>query len=83
MTTLICNNRSYRILGVELARAGVKEPGAQARNMIGLTKPQIDWVSLASGMGVPGVRVETADALVKELRRALHEDGPHLIEVMP
>ena len=82
VTTVICNNRSYRILGVELARAGVKEPGAQARSMIGLTNPQLDWVQLAAGMGVPGVRVDTADALVKELRRGLEEPGPHLIEMI-
>ena len=66
----------------ELARAGVKEPGAQARSMIGLTNPQLDWVQLAAGLGVPGVRVGTADALVKELRRGLEEPGPHLIEMI-
>jgi thiamine pyrophosphate-dependent acetolactate synthase large subunit-like protein len=30
---------------------------------------------------VPGVRVETPEALAQELTRALAEDGPHLIEV--
>ena len=82
VTTLICNNRSYRVLGVELMRAGVKEPGAQARKMIGLNNPQLDWVHLARGMGVPGARVETADGLVKELGQALAEPGPHLIEMV-
>lgn len=82
VTNVICNNRSYRVLGVELARAGVKDPGMQARSMIGLTNPQLDWVQLAAGMGVPGARVETAEALVKELRRSLEEPGPHLIEVI-
>jgi acetolactate synthase-1/2/3 large subunit len=82
VTTLICNNRSYRILGVELHRAGVTEFGPQARNLISLGNPPLDWVSLARGLGVPGVRVETADALVSELDRALSEPGPHLIEMM-
>lgn len=82
VTTLICNNRSYRVLGIELMRAGVQEFGAQARNLINLTDPAIDWVSLAKGMGVPAVRVETADDLVRQLERALPEPGPHLIEVM-
>ncbi len=80
--TVICNNRSYRILGIELMRAGVKEFGQQARRLIGLTEPAIDWVSLAKGMGVPGVRVETADDLVKELERALAEAGPQLVEAI-
>jgi thiamine pyrophosphate-dependent acetolactate synthase large subunit-like protein len=33
-------------------------------------------------MGVPGVRVETADALVRELERALKEPGPNFIEMI-
>ncbi|MGH9833026.1 MAG: acetolactate synthase large subunit [Blastocatellia bacterium] len=80
--TIICNNRSYRILGIELMRAGVKEFGEQARSLIGLTQPAIDWVSLAKGMGVPGVRVETAEDLARGLERALAEAGPQLIEVV-
>ncbi|MFN7944400.1 MAG: acetolactate synthase large subunit [Blastocatellia bacterium] len=82
VTTLICNNRSYRILGVELKRAGVDEFGPQARNLIGLTSPALDWVQMANGMGVPAVRVATADDLCRELERALTEAGPHLIEMM-
>jgi acetolactate synthase-1/2/3 large subunit len=78
--TIICNNRSYRILGVELMRAGVKEFGKVEQSLIGLNNPLIDWVSLAKGMGVPAVRVETAESLVKELEQALIEPGPRLIE---
>jgi acetolactate synthase-1/2/3 large subunit len=80
--TVICNNRSYRILGVEMMRAGVKEVGKQAQSLIGLTRPAIDWVSLAKGMGVPGARVETAEDLTRELERALAEAGPRLIEAI-
>jgi len=80
--TVICNNRSYRILGIELMRAGAKEVGNQAQSLIGLTQPAIDWVSLAKGMGVPGARVETAGDLARELERSLAEAGPQLIEAM-
>jgi acetolactate synthase-1/2/3 large subunit len=80
--TILLNNRSYRILGIELMRAGAKEVGAQAQRLIGLTQPAIDWVSLAKGMGVPGARVETAEGLSREFERALSEPGPQLIEVM-
>ncbi len=82
VTTLICANRSYRVLGIELARAGTKELGPQTRGMISLTSPSLDWVKLAEGMGVPATRVETAEALVKGLERALAEPGPHLIELV-
>jgi acetolactate synthase-1/2/3 large subunit len=82
VTTLLCNNRRYRILQVELARAGVTEPGPKARSLTSLGNPNLDWVALAKGMGVPGVRVETAEALCQELERALKEPGPKLIEMM-
>jgi acetolactate synthase-1/2/3 large subunit len=80
--TIICNNRSYRILGIEMMRAGVKELGPQAQQMVALTDPAIDWVSLAKGMGVPAARVETAEELMKTLERMLTEPGPQLIEAV-
>ena len=80
--TIILNNRSYRILGIELKRAGAKEVGKQAQSMIELTRPAIDWVSLAKGLGVPGARVETAGDLARELERALAEAGPRVIEAI-
>jgi len=80
--TIICNNRSYRILGIELKRAGVTEFGKQAQGLIGLNNPLLDWVRLANGMGVPAVRVEHAEDLVKELERVLLENGPRLIEAV-
>jgi acetolactate synthase-1/2/3 large subunit len=82
VTTLLCNNRRYRILQVELARAGITEPGPKARALTSLGNPNLDWVALAKGMGVPGVRVETADALAQELARALNEPGPKIIEMV-
>ena len=82
VTTLICANRSYRVLGIELARSGVKEPGPQAKGLLSLAGPQIDWVQMSRGMGVPAVKVETAESLVEELDRAMAERGPRLIEAV-
>jgi acetolactate synthase-1/2/3 large subunit len=82
VTTLICNNRRYRILQVELARAGITEPGRKARSLTSLGDPEINWVAMARGMGVPGVRVETAEDLCTQLERALKERGPNLIEML-
>jgi acetolactate synthase-1/2/3 large subunit len=82
VTTLVCANRKYRILQFELMRAGVPEPGRQAARLTELAPPPLDWVSLARGLGVPGVRVDSADALVAELQRALAEPGPSLIEAL-
>jgi acetolactate synthase-1/2/3 large subunit len=82
VVTIICNNRGYRILGIEMARASMTAPGRQAKRLLGLSDPAIDWVSLARGMGVPGARVETGEELTLELGRALSAGGPRLIEAV-
>src|SRR5271154_694085 len=82
VTTVLCNNHSYRILQVELARAGVTEPGRKARSLTSLANPDIEWTSLARGLGVPAVRVETAEDLTRELERSLATPGPSLIEMI-
>lgn len=78
--TVICNNGGYRVLGVELQRAGIKELSPQLRSLIGLDNPALDWVSLAAGMGVPAARVERAEDLAAKLADSLDEPGPFLIE---
>ncbi len=82
LPTLICSNRSYRILQVELARDGVTSLGPNIEALTELKKPAIDWVKTAQGFGIPGVRVNTAEHLARELGRALTEPGPHLIEML-
>jgi acetolactate synthase I/II/III large subunit len=80
--TIICNNRSYRILGIEMMRAGAKQIGERAQNLIGLANPALDWPSLSRGMGVPAVQVDTAEDLARELEKALNEQGPRLIDAV-
>jgi acetolactate synthase-1/2/3 large subunit len=82
VTTVVCANRSYRILRIELARAGIAQPGPNALGLTGFPQPAPDWVALGRGFGVPGERVETAETLRSALRRALREPGPHLIEAV-
>jgi acetolactate synthase-1/2/3 large subunit len=82
VVTLLCSNRAYRILQVELVRAGIAEPGPQARSLTQLDSPALDWVSLAQGFGVPASRVETAEELLEALPRALAEPGPRFIEML-
>jgi acetolactate synthase-1/2/3 large subunit len=81
VTTLLCANRSYRILQIELARAGVAEPGPAARSLTELTRPELDWCALARGLGVPGSRPASAEELSIELEKSFAEPGPRLIEV--
>ena len=80
VTTVILNNRSYAILNIELARTGAGGGGPKAKDLLDLSRPDLDFVHLASGMGVPAVAVHTADEAVEALQRAIAEPGPHLVE---
>jgi acetolactate synthase I/II/III large subunit len=79
VTTVIFSNRSYAILAMELQRTGAAA-GPTARDLLDLSRPDIDFTALATGMGVPSSRAATAADLASQLRRALAEPGPHLIE---
>jgi acetolactate synthase I/II/III large subunit len=82
VTTLICANHKYRILQLELADTPEHEPGPVGASLLDLSHPNLDWVRLAEGMGVPARRVTTADELVDALGWALADPGPHLIEAI-
>jgi acetolactate synthase I/II/III large subunit len=82
VTTVVFNNRSYAILNLELSRVGADAPGPKALDMLDLSRPDLDFVALARGMGVEAARATTADDLVEQLRRAFAEPGPHLIEAV-
>jgi acetolactate synthase-1/2/3 large subunit len=82
VVTILFSNRSYEILKGEFRYVGAGEAGAKARDMLEIGRPDLDWVSLAKGQGVPGIRVETLEALARELEGAVREHGPRLIEVL-
>ena len=75
-------NRSYQILQGELKNVGAQSPGVNARAMLSLDNPALDWVHLARGMGVPGQRVESLQELAQALQNALLTPGPVLIEAL-
>ncbi|MAL98043.1 MAG: acetolactate synthase large subunit [Alteromonadaceae bacterium] len=82
VTTIIFNNASYSVLNIELERVGAEKIGAKAKSQLDLRGPVLNFAQLAQGMGVHGVRVDTAEDLLKALDYALATSGPHLIEVM-
>jgi acetolactate synthase-1/2/3 large subunit len=82
VTTVILSNRSYAILNLELARVGAGAGGPRAESLLELSSPDLDFLSLAQGMGVPATRATTAEELVVQLQHALRESGPHLIEAV-
>lgn len=82
ITTVVFNNRSYGILTVELARTLAGDPGPLGSSLLDLGRPDLDFVHLAAGMGVPGRRVTSSEELEAAAVEAFAEPGPHLIEAM-
>ena len=83
VVNVIFANRSYRILQGELLNVGGDaDAGPHAQAMMCLDSPNLDWVSISVGMGVPAVRVESADEFVKALRQGIEDPGPLLIEAL-
>ncbi len=81
VTTIILANQSYEILKGELHNVGA-QPGPDALSMLNLDRPELDFVALARGMGVPGRRVEDVQDLMRAIEEAVAEPGPFLIEAM-
>jgi acetolactate synthase-1/2/3 large subunit len=83
ITTVIYNNAAYAILRLELQKVGVEAAaGPKAAALLDLSAPTIDFAALATGMGVPARRAETAEELAEALQWALAEPGPHLIDAI-
>jgi acetolactate synthase-1/2/3 large subunit len=81
VTTVVFANRDYAVLKREFSYLGVGNAGARALDMFEIGRPDLDWVQLAKGMGVPGARVNSLDAFGKALRAGFDGEGPTLIEV--
>ena len=80
VTTIILNNGSYAVLNMELARVGAGEPGPRALAMLDI--PGLDFVALATSMGVPATRATTAEEFTSQLAAAIAVDGPSLVEAI-
>ncbi|WP_410620724.1 acetolactate synthase large subunit [Amycolatopsis sp. cmx-8-4] len=81
VTTVLLNNRAYAILRLELQRVGA-QGGPKANELLDLSRPDMDFVKIAEGMGVPATRATTAEELAEQLQRAFAEPGPHLIDAI-
>lgn len=82
VVTVLLSNRRYGSLYAELSRLGTPDPGNNARRLMDLENPTLDWVQLAQGLGVPACRVERAEDLTKAISRAVSAGGPSLIEAV-
>ena len=55
--------------------------GERAAELFDLSRPAIDYVQLASSMGVPGCAVDNVDECISALQMAAATEGPYVIEV--
>jgi acetolactate synthase-1/2/3 large subunit len=82
VVTVIYANRGYKILSNELKRVGASGEGARAASMFDLENPSLDWVALATGMGVDAVRVESRGSFEDAFAAAMQHRGPKVIEAV-
>jgi acetolactate synthase-1/2/3 large subunit len=80
VTTVIFANNAYALLKHEYCRLSA-DPAQSVMDQFDLARPDLDWVALAKGMGVPGRRVTDLDEFASALRAGLGSGGPNLIEV--
>ncbi len=82
VTTVIFANKSYAILNIELARVGAGNPGPKALSMLDLHNPELDWVKLATGMGVEASRAASIKDFESQFAAAMRGRGPRQIEAV-
>lgn len=82
VTVVLFANRKYAILQVEFMRVGAHNPGPKAMGMLDLSHPDLNWVDMAKGMGVPGRRVTDTAGFNSALAESLATPGPFVIEAM-
>jgi acetolactate synthase I/II/III large subunit len=79
--TVVFANHTYAVLKREFTNLGIGEAGPRANSLFEIGRPDLDWVSLAKGMGVPGLRVTTLEEFTGALKRGYEREGPSMIEV--
>jgi len=63
------------------ARAEIPSINQRGNQNMDLTGPELDFVHLAAGMGVEGIRVEKADAIAPALASSVATNRPYLVEI--
>ena len=79
---VIFANRKYQILQVELARVGTEGVNKKTMDMLDIGNPDLDFVSLATGMGVAAAKADSIDEFNRLYQQAMNTKGPFLIEVI-
>ena len=84
VTVVIFNNSKYSVLEMEFARTGARggKPGPNAASVLDIGGPDMDFVAIATGMGVSASRATTAEEFNAQFAAAIRAKGPRLIDAV-
>ncbi len=84
VTVVIFNNTKYSVLEMEFARTGARggKPGPNAASVLDIGGPDLDFVAIATGMGVQATRATTAEEFNEQFAAAITARGPRLIDAI-
>ena len=78
VTNIICVNRAYVVLQMELMRMGVQAEGV-GEDLTHIGRPDMNFAKIAEGFGVPAVEAHSLDEFSKALEESFARPGPGLI----
>lgn len=81
---VILTNREYRVLkhNLDLYRQRFDAASSNPYPQMDLNAPQLGFVEMAAGMGVPGVRISEPDEIAAALQAAFAARAPRLVEIV-
>jgi len=80
IVAIVLKNDAYAVLELEMARVRDGALNAKMESMFDLANPALDWVKIASGLGVSASQAKTAEEFYGNFASALERKGPTLIE---
>ncbi len=81
---VVCNNATYKLLQLNIDTYWKEReiPKHDFPLSFDLSHPALQFATIAQGMGVPAVRVETPEQIGPAIRQALATKGPFLIDLV-
>jgi thiamine pyrophosphate-dependent acetolactate synthase large subunit-like protein len=81
---VICNNASYRLLQLNISEYWKEQeiPKHDFPMSFDLSYPQLHFVEMAKGMGVPGLRIEKPWEIDSAVKQMLAAPGPFLVDLV-
>lgn len=84
VVTIICSNRNYDIITIEILRAQgqlAKQGVPKIMEYTGLNHPPLNFAALAQGFGLPGRQISKPSELVPALQEAFAANEPIVLDV--